>query len=252
MKKLFLILILVFSFCLTGCNETTVVANQIDVNDIVINKSYAYVDVGEKLILTAQVYPFNADNQNILWKSDNSNIAEVSGGIVIGKSEGRTVITCISEDGEKEDKCILYVSTPKLDYKKYKNNLTNSQNNFKNNILLSQNEENNLDENQENVVEDNYDLENNFEKENKNVSNFLELINDEIEKVDEMFKSIKNFNDEVFNSFKKEQFYETNVSDEKTNFYAYEYKYNSNGIDEEEDENTIYKDENTIVREFCN
>ena len=30
--------------------------------------------------------------------------------------------------------------------------------------------------------------------------------------------------------------------------YYYEYKYNSNGISEEKDENTIYQDENTIVK----
>ncbi|MBE5746541.1 MAG: Ig-like domain-containing protein [Clostridiales bacterium] len=120
MKKV-LIVILFFSLFLTGCNSAKLGGSMYDVkvNDIVINKSHAYVDVGNRIILLAQVFPFNANNQKILWKSDNPSIASVSGGIVIGKSEGRTIISAISEEGEYYATCTVFVSTPKLNYENY-------------------------------------------------------------------------------------------------------------------------------------
>lgn len=203
MKKIVcLFFIVLFSLSLFGCDTAEKTTHEIiKVNDIVINKSYAYVDVGEKIILTAQVYPFNADNQKIHWRSDNKNVAEVDGGIVVGNSEGRTVITCYSEDGEIEDKCILYVSTPKLNYSKYPNNLTN----------LS--------------------LENKYAKplsENSNTGN----------------ESAENEGETKIESESE------NETKNQPKFYFYEYRYNSNGINDLEDENTIYKDDNTIIKEY--
>jgi uncharacterized protein YjdB len=124
MKKL-CIFFVVLSIFICGCESSSVSLNEniIYVNDIIVNKSHAYVDIGDKIILLAQVFPFNSNNQKILWKSDNSNIACVDEGIVIGVSEGRTVITAISEDGNFSASCIVFVSTPKLDYKNTHNNL---------------------------------------------------------------------------------------------------------------------------------
>lgn len=121
MKKL---VVLFFLICLifSGCNSSNDLSSSIykvSVNDIVINKSHAYVDIGNKIILLAQVFPFNADNQKVIWKSDNENIATVSGGIVIGKGEGRTIITATSEDGAYYANCTVFVSTPKLNYEDF-------------------------------------------------------------------------------------------------------------------------------------
>lgn len=124
MKKLCIFLIFLSVF-ICGCENSSAVLNEnlISVNDIVINKSHAYVDIGDKIILLAQVFPFNSNNQKVLWRSDNNDIAKVDDGIVIGVNEGRTVITAISEDGNFSTYCIVYVSTPKLNYKNYPNNL---------------------------------------------------------------------------------------------------------------------------------
>lgn len=245
LKFFFLIIIFVFSFCLVGCNEVTTNANAIPVNDIVINKTHAYLDVGDKLILTAQVYPFNADNQNILWKSDNNNIAEVNGGIVVANSEGRTVITCISEDGELEDKCILYVSTPKLDYSKFQNNINSS----KINSEIESNNSKVLQDNMEDEINKNF-------KTNKDFYNIIDNINKTFNELNDyfndFFEDTKNSVEEIMQENKNFKTNQINEIDENnnSNFYFFEYKYNSNGLEDEADENTIYKDENSIVREI--
>lgn len=114
MKK-FVVFFLLPLLIFTACKKENInIVPSISVNDIVISKSHAYVNVGEKTILLAQVFPFNADNQKILWKSDNKDIATVDNGIVVGVSSGRTVITCTSVDGEFYDQCIVFVSTPKM------------------------------------------------------------------------------------------------------------------------------------------
>lgn len=272
MKKIVcLCFVFLFSICLVGCenNSANLVNTQVAVNEIVINKTHAYVDVGDTIILTAQVYPFNADNQNIIWRSDNVNIATVDGGIVLGNAEGRTVITCKSEDGEFEDKCIIYVSTPKLNYSKYPNNLTSN-----NNKNVSFNTQINKELNNQSENEILYNTDNNFttseNDNNKNITN--NDINGDIEKQNNIFDFEKQL-DRIFNT-QKEFFedmnnYFENLKTQKINHittqsgeniekedenqnssYYYEYKYNSNGIDEEKDENTIYQDENTIVKYF--
>lgn len=261
MKKIFVIFIVVFSFFIVGCKtETTnLQTKSIAVNDIVINKSYAYVDVGDKIVLTAQVYPFNADNQNIIWKSDDNSIAEVSDGIVVGKSEGRTVITSISADGEYKDKCILYVSSPKLDYNKYPNNSKNLSINKINNeekIIDSIEEENILkDENLEENDNQNYEDDEIFENDIENgeikdfYSDYFDFYFNKIwEFNNQMFKLNKEFQEKMINKVSQNK--SQNENDKVENFYAFEYKYNSNGIDEIEDENTVYKDDNTIIKEF--
>lgn len=154
MKK---ILPFIFLICLifSGCQKKQDLSTstyKVKVDDIVINKSHAYVDVNEKLVLLAQVFPFNADNQNIIWKSDNENIAIVNGGIVIGKSEGRTNIIALSEDGEYSTYCTVFVSTPKLNYKNYQNNLQST--NFNNDCYFQ-----NSSQNFNSLINDIYELE---------------------------------------------------------------------------------------------
>lgn len=241
MKK-FVCLFFIFIFSISiisffGCeNNAQTSANQIiKVEEVVINKSHAYCNEGEKIVLLAQVYPFNANNQNIIWKSDNPNIAVVSNGVVEGVATGKTIITAESEDGNFCDSCVVFVSTPKLNYDKYKNKLTSL-----------------------NSVE-NEDLDNNyfssFEKIFNEIENFNNLIKNEInsafERLDDEINKIKL--QKINNTEKKEITTESEDSGENLDngkVYYFEYKYNSNGIDDEKDEFTTYKDENTIVKEY--
>lgn len=235
MKKKILCLLLVFCcvfFVACGEVETDSNANIISVNDISINKSHAYVDVNKSVVLLAQVFPFNADNQKINWKSANPEIAVVSDGVVTGKSEGRTSVLATSDDGELTASCIIYVSTPKLDY-----NNTNRQTSYKTNKI-----------NVENEVEESIDEEFSI--------SFIEEFFNYQNTIHEMFK--REF--DLINSF-FEKFEDTTQNDsnenKQTGFY---YEYNSNGINSSErasdfknvKEEILYEDENTIVKKFYN
>lgn len=261
MKKFIcLFFVFLFSICLVGCENSNanLVNTQVAVNDIIINKTHAYVDVGDTIILTAQVYPFNADNQNVLWRSDNINVASVDGGIVLGNAEGRTVITCKSVDGEFEDKCIIYVSTPKLNYSKYPNNLTSYNNKnvgfntLVNKELNNQSENEILYNNNFTTSESENDIDNDIEKENnifdfeKQLDNFFNMQKKLFEDMNSYFENIKT---QKINQITTQSEEDIEKEDENLNSsYYYEYKYNSNGISEEKDENTIFQDENTIVK----
>lgn len=244
MKKCFVLLL----FCLlffSGCQNNSLDTNleRIAVNDIVINKSHAYVDEGSKIILLAQVFPFNADNQNISWRSDNSNVAKVEDGIVFGVKEGRTVITATSEDGNISANCVVYVSTPKLNYKDYNNNIK------KQNYEIQKNEEiNNLKETKTKNLEE---IEVNLDKKLEDIENLsfnmFDFIQEKIDSIHQEYYEIFNFVNENFSLNGKNRL--INLEDNKNYNYHFEFKYSNQGINEEVDEDTIYKDENTIIKE---
>jgi len=243
MKKS-LIFILLFCLLFCGCKQNTNngKVNEIAVNNIVINKSHAYVDKGDKIILLAQVFPFNSDNQNIIWKSDNTNIASVDDGIVIGKNEGRTVITATSEDGNFSASCIVFVSTPKLNYDNYQNNLNTKK------LARYINKDDLNDYGFRFSKNDNLSSKMNF------IINQINSFNESIKSIDSLFDSIK-----LNYQLKNNDFYQSNNESEilsntednsyKNYIYNFEYIYNSDGIQNEEDENTIYKDDKTIIKE---
>ena len=65
--------------------------------------------VGETAILKAMVSPYNADNQNVSWSSENPDIASVTDGVVSALAEGQTTIVVVTEDGGKKATCNLTV-----------------------------------------------------------------------------------------------------------------------------------------------
>lgn len=241
-------------FCAAGCNgEEKASIDVINVEDVVINKSHAYCDVGSKIVLLAQVFPFNANNQNIIWKSDNENVAVVNSGIVEGVKEGRTVITAQSEDGNFCDKCVLYVSSPKLDYTKYPNNL----------IVAVQNQESAEEPTKSPISDFNEILDEMFiiqQQINKNINEFIDFFklkvnnkmlenNQNIEQ--NLSDSAKNISEENDSEIGEKQIVnQENLGKNNVSGYFYEYKYNSDGINEDVDEFTTYKDNNTIIKEI--
>lgn len=237
MKKKILCVFLIFCcLFLVACNETTSSEmNIISVNDISINKSHAYVDVNKSVVLLAQVFPFNADNQKINWKSANPEIAVVSDGVVTGKSEGRTSILATSDDGELTASCIVYVSTPKLDY-----NNANKQTDFK---INKTSEEVELDE----PIDEEFNI------------SFIEEFFNYQNTIHEMFEREFNLIDSFFESFDADNLTseENSTEDKQIGFY---YEYNSNGLNSIEKatdfknvkEEILYEDDNTIVKKFYN
>lgn len=59
------------------------------------------------------VYPLSAniENSDLVWKSDNENIASVTDGVVTAKGKGKTTITVSTSDGKQTSKCAVNVNT---------------------------------------------------------------------------------------------------------------------------------------------
>lgn len=59
------------------------------------------------------VYPLSAniENSDLVWKSDNENIASVTDGVVTAKDKGKTTITVSTSDGKQTVKCAVNVNT---------------------------------------------------------------------------------------------------------------------------------------------
>lgn len=229
MKKfVYLFFIFIFSVCMFGC-KNNVDTNIIRVENVVINKSHAYVNVGESIVLLAQVFPFNAINQKIIWQSDNNNIAVVDSGVVFGKQEGKTVITATSEDGNFCDRCTIFVSTPKLTSNTF-NNISSvyDVNSYINPVELWKTFKQKFDDEMEKIE---FEFEN-FKTNQNNFKNINSTTNDNSQNQSQFLEDYKNNDDSTQKS------------------YYFEYKYNSNGIDDEEDEFTKYKDDKTIIKEI--
>ena len=57
------------------------------------------------------VYPLHASGaEDIIWKSDNENIASVMDGVVTAKGSGKTIITASTADGKHSAKCNVTVT----------------------------------------------------------------------------------------------------------------------------------------------
>lgn len=97
MKKLCtaLLLILVFTLVLSACNPVDPGddGGRIDAESIVLNINELSLDVGESAMLSATVYPDNADDKRVFWETSNPSVATVDRGYVSGVSAGTAVIT---------------------------------------------------------------------------------------------------------------------------------------------------------------
>ncbi len=83
----------------------------INIERITIIESELLIGMGDKTKLEVIISPTNATNKNIIWTSDNIDIATVNEeGVVEGISIGETIITARSEDGGKKASCKVTVS----------------------------------------------------------------------------------------------------------------------------------------------
>lgn len=81
-----------------SASATIYVNSVIPVSNIVINKSYLELGLGDTYILTATVYPSNATNKNVSWSSSNTLVATVSSsGKVTAKRPGSTLIRATAD-----------------------------------------------------------------------------------------------------------------------------------------------------------
>lgn len=77
-----------------GEDETTV-----PVTGVSLNATSGTLAVGASTTLTATVFPADATNKAVSWKSSNTSVATVSGGVVVAVSGGTATITATTVDG---------------------------------------------------------------------------------------------------------------------------------------------------------
>ena len=99
-KRLVVILALVAIVCVS-CEKVT---------DITLNKSELFLVSNETETLIATIYPDDASNKKITWKSDNHTVATVNEeGLVTAVNKGETIITATTENGKKTATCFVNI-----------------------------------------------------------------------------------------------------------------------------------------------
>ncbi len=91
-----------FKYCYIGEDGETI--------GIVIDKSKETIYINDSFQITASLFPSNAVNKNIIWESDNPEIATVDeNGIVKGIAAGTTVVRAIAQNGGSFAECSVTV-----------------------------------------------------------------------------------------------------------------------------------------------
>lgn len=97
----------------TYIKEATLEEIEKDINmeSIVLDKVSANLIMGNTIKINANVLPQNTTNPNIVWSSENSNVATVTqNGTITAVAEGTTKIIVKSEDGLIKNSCDIIVS----------------------------------------------------------------------------------------------------------------------------------------------
>ena len=71
------------------------------VTDLELNVEQLTIQEGDSFIIIPSIYPIDASNKNVKYSVENQTIAQVtSDGKIIGKSQGTTMVTVTTEDGD--------------------------------------------------------------------------------------------------------------------------------------------------------
>ena len=89
---------------------TGVKSAEVSITALSLDKSSSYVEEGNTFSLTATITPNDATNQNLIWSSNNEDVAIVDNGTVTGKAKGTATITVTTEDGKYSDSCNVTVT----------------------------------------------------------------------------------------------------------------------------------------------
>ena len=111
MRKVYFVFLSVFLLALLsfGLLLETPEVETLSVETVILNEEYFVMNTGTTQVLLANVYPFNANNQNIIWTSSDPSVATVEDGVITAISAGNVKITATSEEGAFEDYCYVDV-----------------------------------------------------------------------------------------------------------------------------------------------
>ena len=87
------------------------VETKIPVEEVELDKNEANIEKGETILLLATISPSTASDKNLIWSSDNTDVAVVDeNGTVTGVAAGTATITAASaSDSSKTDSCTVTV-----------------------------------------------------------------------------------------------------------------------------------------------
>ncbi|PKL17114.1 MAG: hypothetical protein CVV49_12950 [Spirochaetae bacterium HGW-Spirochaetae-5] len=95
----------------TATASVTVVSTVKAVTGVNLNKSSTTIKAGGIEKLVASVLPSDATNQNLIWKSGNSQVATIdSGGVVTGRTAGTASVTVTTVDAGFSKNCTVIVT----------------------------------------------------------------------------------------------------------------------------------------------
>jgi len=90
----------------------------IKVSGIKLNTLLCNINVGSNETIIAIIFPSNASNKEVVWKSSKPSVATVdSNGIVNGLRVGETIITATTTDGNKTVQCKIIVNNGMIKFK---------------------------------------------------------------------------------------------------------------------------------------
>ena len=82
---------------------------------VTLDSKKLQLNTGSTITLTPTIFPSNATNQSVTWKSNNTKIASVDlDGVITGIKNGKTIITVTTVDNKKTAKCVVTVKTASI------------------------------------------------------------------------------------------------------------------------------------------
>lgn len=92
--------------------DITFIAEPNPLVSIALDRSEIVLDVNEEVLLTASPVPSNADNPEMIWTVDSTNVISISqAGKIKALSPGTAIITVSSADGKIKAECKVIVKT---------------------------------------------------------------------------------------------------------------------------------------------
>lgn len=95
---------------ITSTCVVTVIPKNISVKEVSLNIHETSLSIGETIQLIATVKPSTATDKEVEWISDDESVAIVnSEGIVQALKMGQVIISVITKDGARSDKCVVNI-----------------------------------------------------------------------------------------------------------------------------------------------
>lgn len=109
--------------------KVTVIHKTIPVSNVTLSKSLLNMEVGDTEVLSATIYPSNADDNNISWTSSDTSVATVNNGVISAIAPGSTIVTATV--GSKSTSCTVVVNPS---YGSLSGTVTYFYNNYRGNV----------------------------------------------------------------------------------------------------------------------